>query len=139
MRATSTCCGSAWSRWPTAAVPSPDAARIGDTVNIYGTMFGGPAELLATYEIVGRAIVREYHLPFTCGGPPRTSTATATSTLTDFNQLAACMTGPEVPQDDPACAHAKLDPDADVDLVDFYLFQKCFSGAGSAPDASCTN
>jgi hypothetical protein len=118
--------------------PSADAARVGDTVNIYGTIFGGPAELLATYAISGRAIVRAYNLPFTCGGPADFD-CDGDIDLTDFNHLASCMTGPEVPQDEPSCADAKLDLDTDVDLVDFYLFQKCFSGAGNAPDASCTN
>jgi hypothetical protein len=120
------------------SAPSASAARIGDTVNIYGTIFSGPAELLATYEIVDRAIVRAYNLPFTCGGTADFD-CDGDIDLTDFNHLASCMTGPEVPQDEPSCADAKLDLDTDVDLVDFYLFQKCFSGAGNAPDASCTN
>jgi hypothetical protein len=43
----------------------------------------------------------------------------------DFNLLAACLTGPEVPVE-PACEPADLEGDADVDLADFSAFQRMF-------------
>ena len=35
-----------------------------------------------------------------------------------------------VAQTNPLCADAKLDVDADVDLNDFGIFQRCYSGEG---------
>jgi hypothetical protein len=35
------------------------------------------------------------------------------------------------------CLKADLDHDGDVDLADFGVFQRCFTGAGKAVDANC--
>ena len=47
--------------------------------------------------------------------------------LNDFNLFAGCLTGPGVPAG-PDCQPADLDGDADVDLADFWMFQRAFSG-----------
>ncbi len=56
----------------------------------------------------------------------------------DFGLLQACLTGPFVPQTDPACVAALLDPDEDVDTDDVAVFQRCNSGRGvpSAPNCA---
>lgn len=55
----------------------------------------------------------------------------------DFGQLQSCMTGPNVPQNDPACEGTDLDEDGDVDQSDFGLFQGCLSGPGEFGDPDC--
>ncbi len=47
--------------------------------------------------------------------------------LTDYVALAACLQGPGVPYL-PECTPLDLDPDGDLDLRDFALFQAAFSG-----------
>lgn len=49
--------------------------------------------------------------------------------LFDYDTLRACMSGPAAPALPPQCACFDLDDDADVDLVDFRLFQMGFSGS----------
>lgn len=55
----------------------------------------------------------------------------------DFGRFQACLTGPSVPQADPACNNALLTPDAFVDHRDFEIFEKCMSGAGTPARADC--
>ncbi len=57
----------------------------------------------------------------------------------DFGRFQACMTGPAIPQDDPACVSAYLDDDTDVDSEDFARFVKCISGANIAYNPACMN
>ena len=55
----------------------------------------------------------------------------------DFGRFQACFTGPNVPQNDPACLVARLDLDADVDPDDFNLFLGCMTGAAQPADPCC--
>lgn len=55
----------------------------------------------------------------------------------DFGRFQVCYTGPSVPQNDPACARARLDYDGDVDQLDFLIFLQCISGADVPADPSC--
>lgn len=55
----------------------------------------------------------------------------------DFAHLQLCLSGTSLPQNEPACANARLDEDADVDADDFRLFQECMSGAGIAASSNC--
>ncbi len=55
----------------------------------------------------------------------------------DFGRFQACFTGPNIPQDDPACLVARLDLDADVDPDDFNLFLACMTGAAEPADPCC--
>jgi len=45
----------------------------------------------------------------------------------DLNHLAACASGPALPQTDPGCRDADLDGDADVDQDDFGIFQRALT------------
>lgn len=56
----------------------------------------------------------------------------------DFGLLQACVSGPSVPQSDPACADARLDNDSDVDQADIALFFGCLSGPEVPADWDCT-
>ncbi len=55
----------------------------------------------------------------------------------DYGFFQACLTGPGVPQLDPACAKARLDPDEDADHDDFGIFQTCAAGPAVAYDPGC--
>jgi len=57
--------------------------------------------------------------------------------LADFGMLQVCFSGPGTPQNDPACAHARLDGDSDVDQDDLALFMDCFEGADIPSDPDC--
>jgi hypothetical protein len=52
----------------------------------------------------------------------------------DFGHLQVCLTGAGEPQDDPACADAKLDGDQDVDGTDVDVFLGCMTGPGIIGD-----
>ena len=58
-------------------------------------------------------------------------------TSADLAHLAACTTGPGVPQMDPACQDARLDGDSDVDQDDFGIFQRCYAGVHGYPPQNC--
>jgi len=58
---------------------------------------------------------------------------------TDFGLLQACLTGPGVIQDDPACEAARIDDDPDVDIDDFGILQACMSGANVPADPNCVD
>jgi hypothetical protein len=55
----------------------------------------------------------------------------------DFGRFQACMSGPGVEQDDPACEFALLDDDADVDIDDLGILQDCMSGSNVPADPHC--
>lgn len=55
----------------------------------------------------------------------------------DLAHLKLCSLGPAVRQTNPLCADARLDADSDVDLDDFGIFQRCYSGEGRAADPNC--
>jgi len=57
----------------------------------------------------------------------------------DFGHFQNCLTGPAVPQNDPACQDAKVDDDHDVDQDDFVIFYDCISGPGVSADPDCAN
>lgn len=57
----------------------------------------------------------------------------------DFGHLQACLSGADVPQNDPACQNAKLDPDNDVDVHDLDIFLGCMSGSRILADPNCAN
>ncbi len=57
--------------------------------------------------------------------------------MDDYGLFQNCLTGPNVPQDDPACAAARLDEGSDVDLTDLDIFRGCMSGANLAADPDC--
>lgn len=58
----------------------------------------------------------------------------------DFGDFQECFSGAFVPQNDPDCQGAKLDPDDDdVDMDDFAIFMRCFAGPGIATDPDCAN
>lgn len=57
----------------------------------------------------------------------------------DLAGFIACALGPGVPQNEPACANARLDGDDDVDCVDFAILQRCWSGEGNIPDLTCNH
>ncbi len=55
----------------------------------------------------------------------------------DLALLAACATGPQVPDCNPACLRADLDGDCDSDMNDFGAWQVCVSGPGVLPGNAC--
>jgi len=59
--------------------------------------------------------------------------------LEDFGRFQACLSGYLVPQNDPACAWAKLTGHNYVDHADMTLFQRCMSGANIPADPNCAN
>jgi beta-lactamase superfamily II metal-dependent hydrolase len=59
--------------------------------------------------------------------------------MEDFGHLQVCLTGPGVPQTDPACEDAMIDSDDDVDQDDFGLFQACISGANVPAPSNCVS
>jgi hypothetical protein len=56
----------------------------------------------------------------------------------DFTAFVACALGPPIPQNDPACQKADFDQDGDVDMDDFAVLQRCWSGTALA-DPKCAN
>ncbi len=46
----------------------------------------------------------------------------------EFAHIQLCLSGPNVPQNEPGCENARLDADQDVDGDDLNLFLGCFSG-----------
>lgn len=56
---------------------------------------------------------------------------------TDFGYLQACLTGPGIAQDDPACLNARLDADDDVDETDVGQFMSCWSGPDQPASVTC--
>ncbi|UCD28265.1 MAG: hypothetical protein JSV03_14445, partial [Planctomycetota bacterium] len=57
----------------------------------------------------------------------------------DFGYLQACLSGPDVSQDDPDCQNAKLDGDSDVDQDDLTVFLECVGGPNILADPACAN
>jgi len=60
--------------------------------------------------------------------------------LEDFGVFQVCLTGPAIPQTDPACQEANLDTDGgdnDVDQSDLVIFLRCLSGANHGADPNC--
>ncbi|NLE61293.1 MAG: hypothetical protein GX616_23335 [Planctomycetes bacterium] len=57
----------------------------------------------------------------------------------DFGYLQACFSGPQSPQNDEACAWAKLDGDSDVDQNDFAVFLQCMQGPDVEVDYTCAD
>jgi len=58
--------------------------------------------------------------------------------LEDFAVFQVCLSGAHIPQDDPACAGAKMEgDDNDVDNQDLAKFMGCISGAGIPGDVNC--
>lgn len=52
----------------------------------------------------------------------------------DYDHFDMCVTGPSIPQNNPACMDALLDADADVDMDDYAFLQGQFSGPGIPAD-----
>jgi len=59
--------------------------------------------------------------------------------MEDFGWFQACLTGPNVPQNNPACLGARLDADTDVDQIDKNKFRQCLSGPGIPGNPNCLN
>ncbi len=59
--------------------------------------------------------------------------------LEDFGLMQACLTAPAIPQLDPACADARLDPGEDVDADDLRIFLDCLSGPNLPPMLDCAD
>lgn len=57
--------------------------------------------------------------------------------LTDFGLFQACMTGTGTPQNEPACALARLNAGDDVDAADLAVFLGCLSGSRVPADPAC--
>jgi len=55
----------------------------------------------------------------------------------DADWFVACSTPPAFGSVDPECSHMDGDRDLDIDLADFAMFQRCFSGADVFADATC--
>lgn len=55
----------------------------------------------------------------------------------DFNPFNSCITGPDLPWEDPLCADARLDGDLDGDQSDVGLFHQCLSGPGISVAPGC--
>jgi len=57
--------------------------------------------------------------------------------LADFAHVQACLDGPGVAQNDPACQDAQLDADDDVDNNDLRIVVGCLSGADIPVNTKC--
>ncbi|HOM50247.1 MAG TPA: DUF362 domain-containing protein [Phycisphaerae bacterium] len=55
----------------------------------------------------------------------------------DYARMQTCLTGEWMPQNDPACAGARMDGDSDVDTSDILLFQQCMSSPGELAGPCC--
>ncbi len=70
-------------------------------------------------------------------GPPGDMDIDGDVDQKDFGLFQACLSGTTVPQDDPACADARLDGDSDVDYSDTAIFIGCVSGPQVPADWNC--
>jgi hypothetical protein len=86
------------------------------------------------YEVVGGFWV----IP-PCPAVPCDFDADCDVDIDDFNHFVSCVSGPGIPQANPACQDADFEPDGDVDLADFGLLQRCFRGPDVPADPSCAN
>jgi hypothetical protein len=50
----------------------------------------------------------------------------------------SCLSGPDVPYAGD-CAEQDFDGDNDVDLAEFSVFQRCFSGENNPGDPQCAS
>lgn len=57
--------------------------------------------------------------------------------MCDFARLQRCLTGPYLPQANPACNGTDLDGSATVDSTDVAIFTRCLSGADRPYDPHC--
>jgi hypothetical protein len=57
----------------------------------------------------------------------------------DLAHLMNCATRATIAQNEPSCASARLDGDTDVDMDDFGIFQRCYSGKHNPADPACIN
>ncbi len=57
----------------------------------------------------------------------------------DYGHLSAALTAPGTPQENPQYEDADLDGDSDVDLADFAVFQRRYSGSEGHPDPRCAD
>jgi len=56
----------------------------------------------------------------------------------DFGAFQVCLSGTNIPQNDPACQRARLDTtDPDVDPADMAIFRDCVSGTNVPPTNGC--
>jgi hypothetical protein len=55
----------------------------------------------------------------------------------DWSIQIVCFTGPGGIGIGPECEHTDLDGDGDVDLADFAVLQRCFSGSSDLADTAC--
>jgi hypothetical protein len=58
-------------------------------------------------------------------------------TTSDLDRFGACATRQGVPWTDPCCQYADFDHDGDIDMDDFAIFQRCYSGPSSTADPNC--
>jgi len=59
--------------------------------------------------------------------------------LEDFGRFQVCISGENLPQDDPECFYARLDGDADVDAADLSKFMNCLDSPGIRADPGCAD
>jgi hypothetical protein len=55
----------------------------------------------------------------------------------DVNHFVNCLTGPDIPNVDPACDDSDMDRDTDVDAKDFGFVQRCCCPQNQRPATNC--
>ena len=117
---------------------SANAARVGQTVQIYAKKGTDPAEtLLTTFLLSQGGLVQRLNLPPTPTVKPDFDQDWDVDE-DDFAAFEACATGPGVPRTS-GCEGKDFDQDNDVDQRDFSVFQRCLSGRNVPADPSCAN
>lgn len=148
---------------PNEAVIRWDTATASDSTVDYGTttaygMSAGDAAAVTAHEVMLASLApgMQYYFRVTSDGLAYPSSAEAADVFfttppvqpadfdldddvdqEDYGRFQACLSGRGNPQNEPACALARLDADNDVDEDDLDLFRQCHSGPDISADPNC--
>jgi hypothetical protein len=108
------------------------------------TFSPGPLDLLRTYywridEVNGTEVTTGLVWHFTTQSLNSDFDADGDVDQEDFGVSQACLSGPNIPQNDPHCLRARMDSDNDVDQNDVALFQRCMTGPGVPVNPHCAD
>lgn len=105
---------------------SPNAARLGEDVQLYVVQGSNPEVLAATISLTAPGMLRQRDLSVSV--LPANCVADGAVDLADHQAFKNCLTAPDVPAT-PECSCADVDGDGDVDLRDWAWMQAGFTGS----------